>query len=289
MGQAPIRIGDVEVAIACEGFASLPLEDELPGERVDWDAERAAHPWAFLDAQSWAWHVHAFALATEAGVVMVDTGLGSFPPYRPWSEHTPPDAALADAGIDARDVRAVVLTHLHADHAGGTVLDGHPRFPNAVHHVHPADWSFFGERGRIEGYTARGPMVELERLGMLDLTEEDHEIVRGLRVVHAPGSPCGDPRPCRRRPRPRRGPAARARSSGAPGEALVARRGSRRGLSFEGSDPLGSGRQGLAGRGLPLRAPVREGRGPWMGGRSLSATAAGDASLTAGPAALPIR
>ncbi|MDP9298622.1 MAG: MBL fold metallo-hydrolase [Actinomycetota bacterium] len=155
MGHAPMRIGDVEVAIACEGFASIPLDDELPDERVDWGAERAAPPWAFLDARSWAWHVHAFGLSTEAGVAMVDTGLGSFPPYRPWSEHTSPDAALARAGIDARDVRAVVLTHLHADHAGGTMLAGHPRFPNAVHHVHPADWSFFNEPGQIEGYTAR--------------------------------------------------------------------------------------------------------------------------------------
>jgi hypothetical protein len=45
-----MRIGDVEVAIVCEGFASIPLDDELPDERVDWGAERAGHPWAFLDA-----------------------------------------------------------------------------------------------------------------------------------------------------------------------------------------------------------------------------------------------
>jgi glyoxylase-like metal-dependent hydrolase (beta-lactamase superfamily II) len=30
-------------------------------------------------------------------------------------------------------------------------------------------------------------MAELDRLGMLDLTEQDHEVVPGVRVVHAPG------------------------------------------------------------------------------------------------------
>ena len=187
MGQPPVRIGGVEVRVICEGFARFPLDDELPDERVDWEAERAVHPWAFYDTRSWAWHVHAFAIVTQAGVVMVDSGLGGYPPYRPWAEHTEPDGALAAAGVDVRDVRAVVHTHLHADHAGGAVLDGRPRFPNAVHHVHPADWSFFGQPDKVGGYTARGPMVELERLGMLDLTEEDHEVLGGLRVVHAPG------------------------------------------------------------------------------------------------------
>jgi glyoxylase-like metal-dependent hydrolase (beta-lactamase superfamily II) len=187
MEQKPIRVGGVEVGVLCEGFSPIELSGELPDEQVDWDAQRAAYPWAWHDPQHWAWHVHAFVLRTEAGVVMVDTGLGAFPPYRPWAEHTEPGAALKAAGVDAEEVRAVVHTHLHADHAGGAVIDGLPRFPNAVHHVHPADWSFFGRADRIGGYTARGPMAELEHLGMLDLTEEDHAVVPGVRVVHAPG------------------------------------------------------------------------------------------------------
>ncbi len=173
--------------MVCEGFAAFDVDDELPDERVDWDAERARAPWAFHDERTWAWHVHAFGVRTMSGLVMVDVGLGSFPPYRPWTEQDDRDLAWAATGIDVADVRAVVHTHLHADHAGGAVVDGMPRFPNAVHHVHPSDWSFFGQVDRIGGYTARGPMTELERLGMLDLTEDDHEVVPGIRVVHAPG------------------------------------------------------------------------------------------------------
>ncbi len=187
MTAGSVRIGDVEVATVCEGFAQLDLADEMPGVTVDWAAERAAFPWAFSGGDSWAWHVHAFAIRTAGGVVMVDAGLGEFPPYRPWADSIDRDVALSHAGVDPAEVRAVIHTHLHADHAGGAIVGGRPRFPDAVHHVHPADWSFFGRPDRIGGYTARGPMAELERLGMIDLREEDHAVVSGIRVTHAPG------------------------------------------------------------------------------------------------------
>lgn len=187
MTRQTVRVGDVEVGVVCEGYAPLDLADEIPGEAVDWDAQRLAYPWSFHDARSWAWHVHAFVLRTSDRLVMVDTGLGTFPPIQPWAEQVDRDDALAAAGVEPGDVDAVIHTHLHADHAGGALVQGRPRFPNAVHHVHPADWEHFGHPDRIGGFTARGPMGELERLGMLDLTAEDHVVTPNVRVVHAPG------------------------------------------------------------------------------------------------------
>jgi glyoxylase-like metal-dependent hydrolase (beta-lactamase superfamily II) len=67
------------------------------------------------------------------------------------------------------------------------VVDGEPVFPHAVHHVHAADWSYFGHPERVGGFTARGPMGELERRGRLDVTADDRGVVPGVRVVHAPG------------------------------------------------------------------------------------------------------
>jgi glyoxylase-like metal-dependent hydrolase (beta-lactamase superfamily II) len=175
------------MAVTCEGYAPISLDEELPGDDVDWEAERMAHPWAFHDAHSWAWHVHSFALFTRYGTVMVDTGLGAFPPYRPWAESASREEALAAAGVDATSVRAVAHTHLHADHAGGAVVEGVPTFPNAVHHVHPADWSFFERPEHADGYTARRELAALEREDRLDLTEDDHDVVPGVRLVHSPG------------------------------------------------------------------------------------------------------
>jgi glyoxylase-like metal-dependent hydrolase (beta-lactamase superfamily II) len=185
----PFRLGDVEVVVVCEGWAPLPLSDECPGQDVGWAAERAADPWAFADDERWRWHVHAFLLRTRDGGVLVDTGAGDFGPYAPWAEEAPD----AWAGVDAASVRHVVLTHLHADHAGGTVFaDGSPRFPNARYHAHPADWEHFGSDPVIldEGerrYDARTALEALAADGTLSLEPDDHVVSPGVRVVHTPG------------------------------------------------------------------------------------------------------
>ncbi|MEO8293367.1 MAG: hypothetical protein ABI635_09525, partial [Actinomycetota bacterium] len=62
-----LTLGRVAVRTVCEGFAPLPLSDECPDRAVDWTAERRTYPWAFVDEEHWAWHVHAFLLQTPAG------------------------------------------------------------------------------------------------------------------------------------------------------------------------------------------------------------------------------
>jgi glyoxylase-like metal-dependent hydrolase (beta-lactamase superfamily II) len=182
-------LGPYEVIPLCDGWAPLPLSDELPGVTVDWDAERSRFPWAFPvdDASSWAWHVHSFLVRQHAGLVLVDTGIGSFgrPPYDVMGRI---DEELRTVGVPPGAVTDVVLTHLHADHAGGACRpDGLPLFPNARHHVHPDDWRFFGEKRTPQDFTGRFALEAVERAGLLDLDPADHEVGPGLRLEHAPG------------------------------------------------------------------------------------------------------
>jgi glyoxylase-like metal-dependent hydrolase (beta-lactamase superfamily II) len=184
---AGIRIGRVEVEVVCEGWAPLALGDECPGRVVDWDAERARHPWAFADGQpgtpAWRWHVHAFLLRTPDAVVLVDTGVGDFGPYAPWARHEPD----AWSGVEPEEIRHVVLTHLHADHSGGSVTTSGPRFPDARYHLHPADWNHFADADDREEYVARQALEAVAAADRLQLQPFDHEIVPGVSLRHAPG------------------------------------------------------------------------------------------------------
>lgn len=107
--------------------------------------------------------VHCFAVAHERGWCLFDTGqtplaatAGYFPGWQPFFrlsrfELGADESAvsqLKQAGVSPADVRWVVLSHLHTDHAGG-VAD----FPAAQIVVARAEWSRAqGIPGRIRGY-----------------------------------------------------------------------------------------------------------------------------------------
>lgn len=183
----PLRLGSIEIDVACYGFAPLDLADECPGQQVEWDAERSAHPWAFHDDASWPWHVHAFVARGPWGTAVLDTGVGAYPPYRSWAPGTAitADEAFAGVPLDPTEVDLVVLSHLHADHAGGVWAGDAPRFPTARHLLHEADAEFFGDRH--EPYAAVTEIEALRDLDMLDTDPRDREVAPGLRVVHTPG------------------------------------------------------------------------------------------------------
>jgi glyoxylase-like metal-dependent hydrolase (beta-lactamase superfamily II) len=107
---------------------------------------------ALVDRRSWRWvRFHAVFLAVhhpDHGWIVIDTGYGDrfadathLWPYRLYRYATPArmngtaTATLARAGIDAAQVRHVIITHFHADHIGGL-----SEFPNATIHYHADAW-----------------------------------------------------------------------------------------------------------------------------------------------------
>src|ERR1041385_7561029 len=148
--------------------------------------------------------LHCLLIVTPDGPVLVDTGMGTKLRADPklaavWKPS--PRALLVDslarAGFAPEDVRTVVFTHLHTDHAGGATYrspDGDllPTFPRARHLVQRAEWAAALDPPVIgQGSYYRDNYEPLERHGLLDLVDGDVDVAPGVRTWvtagHTPG------------------------------------------------------------------------------------------------------
>jgi glyoxylase-like metal-dependent hydrolase (beta-lactamase superfamily II) len=102
-------------------------------------------------------------------------------------------AALERLQVRAESVDAVILTHLHFDHAGGATRleasgEAVPAFPNATYFVQKSEWSFarnLNERTRAS--YRKDDFEPLERAGVLKLVEGEAEIFPGVSLIPLPG------------------------------------------------------------------------------------------------------
>ena len=139
----------------------------------------------------------------DLGLVLIDTGLGNKEDAKfadiygvenaGAAGRTQLEDALAALGHRPGDVRLVINTHLHFDHAGGnTAADGGGApaltFPNARYVVQAGEYHYATHPNeRTAGsYFARN-YVPVHEAGRLDRVAGDQEIAPGLRVLHTPG------------------------------------------------------------------------------------------------------
>src|SRR5207247_2847755 len=97
------------------------------------------------------------ALNTDSKLVVIDTGLGGGMYQQSKGGVGQFHTNLAAAGIDAKAVDAVIISHFHGDHINGLVAaDGKPAFPNSEILVPAGEWTFWndeGEAGKAVGHT----------------------------------------------------------------------------------------------------------------------------------------
>lgn len=137
---------------------------------------------------------YLWVIRGSSGTVVVDTGFAPDVGRRRCREVLrDPIVALADLGIDAADVRTVIVTHAHYDHIGN--LD---RFPRAEVVMSRREFDFWQGPLACRAHFAipseepeLAHLAEVRRQGRLKLVGPRHELHPGIELIevggHTPG------------------------------------------------------------------------------------------------------
>ncbi|HEY3632568.1 MAG TPA: MBL fold metallo-hydrolase [Jatrophihabitantaceae bacterium] len=180
-------VGAATIVALDDGTAPYfrPRRDAFPTATDEhWQRADQLDP-AAVDDGEWRLRFHCFAIRSDAGVTLVDAGIGpAADADGAWSAVPGqlPDE-LAAAGIDPAEVDTVVLTHLHSDHIGWAALD-EPYFGNAMYVLQQAEWAALDKFGPA----ARSRVVEpLQARDQLRLLDGDARLNAASRIVATPG------------------------------------------------------------------------------------------------------
>src|SRR5579871_2520052 len=170
MPVASCRVGALTVLSLSDGTGAVAPEDFFPAVpdtawRTDDDTYLRA------DGQ-FELNFGCFLIGEAANWTLVDTGYGA----RPGSYGGRLLSELAGAGVRPEEITRVIITHLHADHAGGAAVDRDgravPVFPRARHLLQRRDWDARSvlEQGFPDLHRCMDPIAEV---GLLELIDGD--------------------------------------------------------------------------------------------------------------------
>ncbi len=133
------KVGSIEGTSLSDGANTFPMPDtfvrNIPKEQALAAAEAAYMPKGMVRVP-----FNPQLFNTGGKLVLIDCGSGSTP--NPNVGHLM--ANLKAAGVEAKDVDMVIMSHLHPDHTNGIkAADGSLAFPNAEIKVPAADWAFW--------------------------------------------------------------------------------------------------------------------------------------------------
>jgi glyoxylase-like metal-dependent hydrolase (beta-lactamase superfamily II) len=194
--QAPgvyrLKLGGFEITVLSDG--TLPLETKI----FSGDPAGAAKllESAFLPKDAIVTSVNEWLVNTGDKLVLVDTGTSNV--FAPTLGRMAGN--LAAAGIDLATVDAIILTHMHPDHAAGLLTpDKKVAFANATVHVNEAEYAFWTSADNAAKAPADfKPFFELARNAIKPYADagkvmmmRDGEVVPGISAMLAPGHTVG--------------------------------------------------------------------------------------------------
>ncbi|MGC4032065.1 MAG: MBL fold metallo-hydrolase [Tepidisphaeraceae bacterium] len=132
--------GDFEVTIVSDGSFQLTPYPTI-GSNATKEQVEGLLTENFIEPSSLMGQVNALVVRSkDDSLTVIDTGCGKlFGPAAGFFREN-----FANAGFKVADVKNVIFTHLHPDHAGGALDEaGNLLFPNAKYFVHKAEVDFW--------------------------------------------------------------------------------------------------------------------------------------------------
>jgi len=139
------------------------------------------------------WALRSMIIKTDDRLVLIDTGYGdkqdeAFFEHAMLNGGDGLSGGFQKLGFSFGDITDVVLTHLHADHCGGTVRiseDGEyePVFKNARVWVSESHWNWaMHPTIREKDAFLKENIQPIQELGLLNLVKQEGEIIPNIRV-----------------------------------------------------------------------------------------------------------
>ena len=195
--QAPsfyrFKIGSIEATVVSDGPLPIgPASRTFRGpSEADLGRMFADH---FLPTDNVVLDQNALVINTGDQLALFDTGMSSV--KRPNTQTGRLLMSLKQAGIDPKDIDAVVLTHPHIDHSGGMVADdGSRNFPNAQVYMTEIDFDFWMDDKRL-GTPAEGSARTARKnlppyRDRIVFIKDGQEILPGVQAMQTPGHTVG--------------------------------------------------------------------------------------------------
>jgi glyoxylase-like metal-dependent hydrolase (beta-lactamase superfamily II) len=187
------ELGDAEVTVVSDG--PLPLGDPsgtftgVPKEEV-----KKMLTDNFLNPDNVVLEQNSPVVNTGDKLILFDTGMGTSQAFGPTTGRQ--QKSLAEAGIKASDIDAVVLSHAHIDHIGGIVgADDKPLFPNAQYYIAQSDFDYWTDEGKLgsplKDFVVHARKNLLPVRDRIVFFKDGQEFLPGVQAMAAPGHTVG--------------------------------------------------------------------------------------------------
>jgi glyoxylase-like metal-dependent hydrolase (beta-lactamase superfamily II) len=188
------KVGDYELTQVIDGARTFPIPDGFI-TNLSKDQAIAAAEAAYMPKGQVTIPFSPMVVNTGSKLILIDTGNGPGAFEQTKGAVGQLQANLAAAGIDAKAIDIVLISHFHGDHVNGLrTADGGLAFPNAEIKVPSTEWAFWmddSNQAKANGFNKGQFQFPKKAFAGLENKvtkyDADKEVAPGITAISTPG------------------------------------------------------------------------------------------------------